>query len=377
MDSTAQNNASIVSALIDDVIIMVFECLDVVDILRIRQTCKYLAALTQSKQLWSHILFRTVIKRNIPLLPYTRSFQVLSSTEVEIVASHALRLRKQTIAPPQLRRQLVLSLDQSRSVSWLQLVRGQWLLAAFSDTQTSIIRIWSVMDLLSNFGKSSPVAEAYLEAPVASGMVQTRDDQLYIALYLRGSEPSIDVLTLFTCDERLAFSCVAHFPGAAHLRCFDEDWIGYALHHEISVPSLLNWNTGDFIHLRKTPDMRGGCIAMARWNDYVAVINPISLELYRRDDQSYCLWGEVDLPCPVGFAEFALADSAEHLTFCLSCERGVFVYQVVFELPHDTPQLKLVWTYRPKQYELSRPYICKPRFGVTQRTLTWIDTPIL
>lgn len=39
MDSTAQNNASIVSALIDDVIIMVFECLDVVDILRIRQVC--------------------------------------------------------------------------------------------------------------------------------------------------------------------------------------------------------------------------------------------------------------------------------------------------------------------------------------------------
>lgn len=77
------------------------------------------------------------------------------------------------------------------------------------------------------------------------------------------SEPSIDVLTLFTCDERLAFSCVAHFPGAAHLRCFDEDWIGYALHHEISVPSLLNWNTGDFIHLRKTPDMRVSVLLIA------------------------------------------------------------------------------------------------------------------
>ncbi len=47
---------------------------------------------------------------------------------------------------------------------------------------------------------------------------------------------------------------LARYNGISHLRALHGSLIGFALHDDLSVPSLLEWTTGVVLHLRDRPD---------------------------------------------------------------------------------------------------------------------------
>ncbi|CAL1697063.1 unnamed protein product [Somion occarium] len=344
------------------------------DVLKMRCTCRHIAQLTKTKQLWCQLYRRVVAEQGIPVFPYMRPLDILSPSLVEALVVHMVRLDEKTMSQKGAR---LVPLHQPRSVTWIRLVRGQWLLVASSDLNTSVISLWSLSSLLSSPESSKPIVEAYLDAPVAYGMVQCYNDELFVALYLRGTNSFIDVLTIRHIDLRPFFCHSARFTGASHLRFFDGDWIGCAVYDGYSIPHILNWKTGDVERLCPLPDPRGGCLAMARWHNCIATITPKTLEIYllNHDEQShYAFWRAVDLPRGVGSVSFFSEDSNSPLRFCLSGYPGIFLYQVNCDPLDDQLSLMLLWSYCP-EFASPRPLITFPSFGVTGQTLSWLSTP--
>lgn len=84
---------------------------------------------------------------------------------------------------------LIVPFYQKRSVTWVHLIHSQWLLVASSDDISSIIALWSVSDLLTHSKSTvtpTPLAEAFLPAPVFNGTVDIRGTTVRFALELRG-----------------------------------------------------------------------------------------------------------------------------------------------------------------------------------------------
>ena len=113
--------------------------------------------------------------------PYWKHIDDLLSIELETLVLHILRLRSRTMT---CHNPLVVPLDQIRSVTWVRLIQSQWLLVASSDDVSSAITLWSVPDLLSS--NLTPLAEAFLPAPVVHGSVDMEGSYLIFALELRG-----------------------------------------------------------------------------------------------------------------------------------------------------------------------------------------------
>lgn len=80
--------------------------------------------------------------------------------------------------------QSVVPIYRTRSITWLHIVQGKWLLAACSDATVSTITLWSLASLLSG-GSPAPQEEAYLDGPVSDGAVQMQEGRLIIALDVR------------------------------------------------------------------------------------------------------------------------------------------------------------------------------------------------
>ena len=124
---------------------------------------------------------RETLRRNTYYAPYWKHIDDLLSTQLETLVLHASRLRNRIITR---RTPLVVPFNQIRSVTWVRLIQSQWLLVASSDDVSSAITLWSVPDLLSS--NLTPLAEAFLPAPVVNGAVDRQGSYLLFALELRG-----------------------------------------------------------------------------------------------------------------------------------------------------------------------------------------------
>ena len=124
---------------------------------------------------------REILSKGIYYAPYRKHIDDLLSIQLETLVLHASRLRSRTTTR---NTPLVVPFNQVRSVTWVRLIQSQWLLVASSDDVSSAITLWSVPDLLSfNF---TPLAEAFLPAPVVNGDVDMQGSYLLFALELRG-----------------------------------------------------------------------------------------------------------------------------------------------------------------------------------------------
>lgn len=117
---------------------------------------------------------------------YCRAADSLSSEQREALATHTLRLPHRLLPDDARYPPIVTTFHQARSVTWVKLVRGQWLLAACSDNATSTLSLWSIASLRDTPGTALPLAQAYLEGPVAAGLIDIQEDNtLLVALELR------------------------------------------------------------------------------------------------------------------------------------------------------------------------------------------------
>ena len=135
------------------------------------------------KQLWVSLYSRDVVQRGLPVAYHWKSVEVLTSKQVEHLVLHTWRLEQRLshgLGPV-----VDHPFHQPRSVTWVQLIRSQWLLVASSDDVVSVITLWSVSSLLRS-SLSSPLAEAFLPAPVSTGIVDTTGPSIILALELCG-----------------------------------------------------------------------------------------------------------------------------------------------------------------------------------------------
>ena len=147
------------------------------------QTCKSLSRRTRIKDLWIHLLRRDVPAGDRALPAYYRSYESLTDFETEALTTNAMKIYR-TISHG-LKPATAIPLHQPRSVTWVRLVQGQWLLAASSDASTSVICLWSLRSVLSKGASTAPQAQAFLEGPVASGDVEVQDGRVVVALDIR------------------------------------------------------------------------------------------------------------------------------------------------------------------------------------------------
>lgn len=67
----------------------------------------------------------------------------------------------------------------------------------------------------------------------------------------------VEVLSLRLNDERPVFTRVARFvDDISHIRMLSGYMLGFGVHRDRSLPSLLNWKTGDVFNLVGAPDVK-------------------------------------------------------------------------------------------------------------------------
>ena len=129
-----------------------------------------------------------VIARDISpdLVPtYCKPLDTLSSHEAETLALHLCRIQRG--AENIKHRAITCALHQRRSVTWVRLIHGMWLVAASYDASSSVLSLWSIHTLLSarNTQSIDPETEAYLSGPVNGGEIHVESGRLVIALDVR------------------------------------------------------------------------------------------------------------------------------------------------------------------------------------------------
>ena len=80
------------------------------------------------------------------------------------------------------------NLNGPRGVTWVHVLHGQWLLTAASDSSLSELSLWSLSDVFSSdsdLWKPVPATTAFLDGPVAHGLVEAREGCVAIVLEIR------------------------------------------------------------------------------------------------------------------------------------------------------------------------------------------------
>ena len=130
---------------------------------------------------------------------YCKPVEELESAQVEVLVVHASHLlrryRLDTRGSPGPASDLgssstvtTVSLDRPRSVTWVHIVLGTWLLVASSDEGTSALEVWPLSDVLRSARSESidrepsQPAAFYLDGPVRDGRVHVRDGRAVVAL---------------------------------------------------------------------------------------------------------------------------------------------------------------------------------------------------
>ena len=76
---------------------------------------------------------------------------------------------------------------------------------------------------------------------------------LYLSYYTYSS--TLEVLSVRDCEGSLKLVRLARHTGISHIRVLRGSSIGFALHDDLSVPSILDWRTDAVTHLSSQPDI--------------------------------------------------------------------------------------------------------------------------
>ncbi|TCD69480.1 hypothetical protein EIP91_007606, partial [Steccherinum ochraceum] len=168
----------------EDILVRILCMLSSSDIVSMRKSCQEVNRISRTKQLWLVVFQRELLRDAItyPLAQYVRSLDDLSAHETECLVVQILRHRRNrkiSAVPGS-----VVRFDQVKSVTWVKILQGSWLIVASSDRSASSISLWKVADVLSHAAQAKPVAEASLPAPVCGGTVDVQDDSITISISL-------------------------------------------------------------------------------------------------------------------------------------------------------------------------------------------------
>ena len=144
--------------------------------------CSAFRQVTERKHVWLTIFLRDICYDLVP--PYCQAMDMLSAHAVEVLVLHSLRVQQAMDSGPA--SVTIRPFHQPRSITWVRILHGTWLLVAASDSVTSTLSLWSAPALLSSSRKRvAPAAEVYLNGPVHSGEVYISENQITLALDIR------------------------------------------------------------------------------------------------------------------------------------------------------------------------------------------------
>ena len=135
--------------------------------------------MTEHKYIWSKIVRRDVLPQFVP--NYCKALDALSARQTEVLARHLLRMQRFDMRPAAIRH-----LHQPRSITWVSIINGTWLLAASADATTSLLSLWPIKAVLSSAEQPpQAVTSVYLKGNVDCGKVYAQGKDVYIALDIR------------------------------------------------------------------------------------------------------------------------------------------------------------------------------------------------
>ncbi|KAK7679945.1 hypothetical protein QCA50_016891 [Cerrena zonata] len=293
-----------------------------------------------------HLYTTQIVEGKIPFALYWDHPDHLDALCLERLVIHALRLERRfrTSETP-----VVIPLTQKRSITWVHLVRSEWLLVASSDAGTSVVTLWSIPHLLSACDTPVPLAEAFLSAPVKTGCIDPEASTVVFALELRGRIDSIEILSIVD-DNGSPRICRLQTLNMAHIRFLKDDFIGVSLVNNLNIPSIVNWRDGSVKNLRPGPDLEGGAIAMHMGEGWVAVVRMTVIEIYVLRDNKYQCWSTQDLSCSAPSAVFHVSESS--LRVCITCDDGIFIFEMCNDLESRAISLHQIWHHQPELEKL-------------------------
>ncbi|KAF9466173.1 hypothetical protein BDZ94DRAFT_250818 [Collybia nuda] len=200
-----------------DVCLPIFHYLSVLDILRIRQTCKAFEKISHLRSVWHGYLRTRIQERNIPVPGLSQEkFESLSAFELEQCVRRALLLRKNwTSSSPVISSRLeIQALPTSRIIA-LEFLPGEerrWLISIASTVETTRKFTAQCWDLRP----TRPQCIAIKEFPKLQGFAVNRHADNLGHLAVRHAGIEVLKIDLACTNPASAFVTTAFFPNKPH-----------------------------------------------------------------------------------------------------------------------------------------------------------------
>ncbi|KAI5117182.1 hypothetical protein M0805_008161 [Coniferiporia weirii] len=279
--------------LIDDILLVVFEHLQVKEILVLRQTCKRLNALSHLRAVWLNACTRYVLQKRLPF--DFKSIDDLGATVLEERTRHALRL-KATWSSPNPAPARVLSFAGSPLNGLLEvrfvLKRDHEWIITLSDGIWPVIGCWDLK--LIEHGCPKRVGEWSYKGATIKEMVVNSDME---------ADTCMVVSIVQTGQQRLEIQSIKPIPGTRQIVfetakiietnykpvSFDGDIV--AISDESSEIRILNWKTGYCAILQNTEGNEGEtprdkCLQVLFVHSGILVARSRSIDLFPTADLS-------------------------------------------------------------------------------------------
>ncbi|TDL19720.1 hypothetical protein BD410DRAFT_791869 [Rickenella mellea] len=266
-----------------DVLSAICKCLPFHDIVSLRRVCKNLQnVISTDKTLWAHVLKRDIVHRNIPLVPYRQSFELVNAPIVESWTRNAISLQKAYKSTR------CLSVDQFttdvRAITWVKLIRGRWCLFASSNALESRL---SLLDISSSCDRIC--AEVLLSGPVMDGQIEQHNSGIVVALSVGSRERFVQIFSIGISGNIVEIVEIHRIPGADRTLFLRGSIIGVAvLDGDDSNPTLIDWKTGKLCALQPSieltskdePIYSSVCLSMTVWKQFVVVAFSTEIRVY-------------------------------------------------------------------------------------------------
>ncbi|KAF7302038.1 hypothetical protein MIND_00770200 [Mycena indigotica] len=260
----------------------IFEELPVKTLLILRQTCRSLRSATYSKIVW--IRQMELLEEQGAIIPsYAQNYRPLQPIILE-----ALVLRLSSVADKWTRQDMAptkcSSLAVPRSITWLRIVDGRYVFAAFSDQKLSSIACWDMWWLPD--GNINPIAEAFLPGRVNTAQVDMQEDGIVLALGLDGNSTSVLVTTLQMRHNKFELHELARIEHSSHILLLEGPFLGCAVRTGVNVPHLVNWKDGTFCEIPvqpgtlESPDRASVPHLMTISEEILVIVRSTGIEIY-------------------------------------------------------------------------------------------------
>ena len=155
--------------------------------------------MSRAKRLWITILDGEPPLKGLRLPAYVKPLAALSEKNFEALAVQIIRLRRSlSIQQPS---PTLTMLNDNKSVTWVHFICYRYFAVAASNQNSSTLSLWDMTPFLSKeTDKPSLISQVYVEGPVVTGVVDTHNGQIRLALELCPNSYVNRLLPCFLCS---------------------------------------------------------------------------------------------------------------------------------------------------------------------------------